>query len=164
MRKSSKYPIFVLFCLLVAHTAYAVPLTYSFTGNLNNVGSVQLFRFNAVGVFSFANVNFADVTFETFASDGGTNAAGRVFNPPITNAGPSMVDELSEGFQPGFWLFNAAGGLVDNFLSFLPSNNKPGTDLLVNRLLFPGSYTLALTNDINTVPLSDRLSIVDPKN
>ncbi len=78
----------LLICLSTA--ANAIPIDFSFTGNLSNDDDVQFFNFSVAEISS--------VTLRTWSYAGGTNAAG---------------NEISAGgFDPILALFDSAGNLI----------------------------------------------------
>ena len=90
---------FILFAF--SQITHAVPQTFSLTGTLNSPDAFQLFEFDVQAI-----LQGRDVTFETFASDGGTNAFGEVFDGPRDVLFLNNLEPQSDGFEPLLFLYD----------------------------------------------------------
>lgn len=124
---------------LVAISANATPVNYSFTGNLNGDDDVQLFHFSVAQT--------SNVTLRTWSYAGGVNAAGQTI--------------ARGGFDPILGLFDSTGHLInqnDDGGSLVAADiNGNHWDTFLSSLLNAGSYTVAVMQYRNFAPanLSD---------
>jgi hypothetical protein len=122
---------------LVAISANATPVNYSFTGNLNGDDDVQLFHFSVAQT--------SNVTLRTWSYAGGVNAAG---------------DTIARGgFDPILGLFDSAGLRInqndDGGYPLVAADSVTGKywDTYLTSLLDAGSYTVAVMQYRNFAPL-----------
>ena len=111
--------------------AGAVPMDFSFTGNLANDDDVQLFNFSVAAP--------SIVTLRTWSYAGGTNAAGDVIP--------------AGGFDPILALFDSAGNLIDQNDDGIGVPADPVTgaayDTLLSTALDAGDYTVSVMQYAN---------------
>ncbi len=109
----------------------AVPMDFSFTGNLANDDDVQLFNFSVASA--------SNVTLRTWSYAGGTNAAGDVIP--------------AGGFDPILAVFDSAGNLLDQNDDGLGVPTDPVTgaafDTLLTISLAPGDYIVSVMQYAN---------------
>lgn len=133
----------VLFLLQVFPTVPAGAVNFSFSGNLANDDTIQLFNFSILAPVS--------VSLRTLSYGGGTNAAGNViapggFDPIITlfdDAGNFITDnddDGDDGVVDGALVDPVTGIALDAFLT-IPNLTTP--------TLLAGNYTVAVTQYFN---------------
>ena len=112
--------------LLLASTASATPMNFSFTGTLGADDDVQLFSFTTDGS--------STVTLRSYSYAGGTQADGNIV--------------AHGGFDPGMTLFDATGLEIDSNeddRDLLPDPNTGEIyDTRLSLLLDAGSYLVAI--------------------
>lgn len=134
-----RFSTLILSACLCAATAAAG--TFSFTGVFAQDDQVQLFQFT-IGAAT-------DVTIRTLGYAGGVNAAGTTINPG--------------GFDPSIAVFDATGGLLPGspligsnedggagFVGEDPTTHTYLDSYLLLSPLAPGTYVVALTQNLNT--------------
>lgn len=119
---------FVLVAALLFNTVHAAPMDFSFTGNFSNDDDVAFFDFSIAGAAT-------NVTLQTLGYAGGTNSDG---------------DNIAAGgFDPILSLFDSSGLLLfvndDNLGGAIDPATNAAFDSLLDVLLAPGDYTLALS-------------------
>ncbi len=109
----------------------AIPMDFSFTGNLANDDDVQLFNFSVAAA--------SNVTLRTWSYAGGTNAAGAVIP--------------AGGFDPILAVFDSAGNLLSQNDDGSGVPNDPVTgeayDALLTIFLTPGDYIASVMQYAN---------------
>jgi len=116
--KMKKY-LFICLLVCLSSAVNAIPINFSFTGNLSNDDDVQFFNFSVGGISS--------VTLQTWSYAGGTNAAGNVIS--------------AGGFDPILALFDSAGNLI--------SLNDDGGVGVATDPLTGAAYDTLLTSTLN---------------